>query len=343
MEDRILPEEKRRNIPRLILVTPRYNEEELIEKTAAVMAAKLRRLAAEKKITDSSRVLFVNDGSTDGTGRILHDLCGRDPVFSVLSLSGNFGHQSAILAGMMFARDKADVVVTIDADLQQDIEALDEFISKYMDGCEVVYGIRNDRSADSFLKRFTANTYYNLLNALGGKVIKNHADYRLVSAKALEALSGYTEVNLFLRGLIPTMGFRSDVVYFDVKEREAGKSKYSFGKMLSLAMNGLTSFSTRPLRLLGELGFITALIGVIVGINEIIDWSKGENVPGYTTILVALIVFSGVILMSLGVLGGYIAKIYMETKRRPLYIIDNVVWKDDNGNEGGADDRNTCG
>ncbi|MCR5302459.1 MAG: glycosyltransferase family 2 protein [Lachnospiraceae bacterium] len=321
-------------MPRLILVVPCYNEEEIIEKTAGVMAEKLRRLIGEGSIAADSRILFVNDGSRDDTAKIIHSLTQSDGIFSLISLAGNCGHQNAILAGMMFAKDKADIVVTIDADLQQDIEALDDFISKYKAGCEVVYGVRNDRNTDGAMKKMTASLYYNLMHALGTKVIKNHADYRLVSAKALNALSGYSEVNLFLRGLIPTMGFTSDVVYFDVKEREAGTSKYTLAKMLTLAMDGITSFSTKPLHLIGLAGFIAVILAVIMCIVVLVDWINGKNVPGYTTLLIIMLVATGAILISLGVIGEYIAKVYMETKRRPHYIIDTVVWQ-----EGRASDR----
>ncbi len=210
-----------REIPILYLVVPCYNEEEVVEKTAAVMGEKLARLVREQKIAAGSKIMFVNDGSKDHTLPLLHKIAAGDKRFSVVSLAGNYGHQSAILAGMMTAREHADAVVTIDADLQQDIEALDLFLASYMDGCEVVYGVRNDRHSDGFFKKATATAYYNLMHILGSRVITNHADYRLLSKKALDALAEYQETNLFLRGLIPTMGFASDVVYFDVKAREA--------------------------------------------------------------------------------------------------------------------------
>ncbi len=322
-----------RQTPLLMLVVPCYNEEEIIAKTAAVMADKLRRLIKDNAISERSRILFVDDGSRDNTLPILCDLASADAIYSVVKLAGNVGHQNAILAGMMTAKDIADIVVTIDADLQQDIEVLDAFIGKYMDGCEIVYGVRNDRNTDSSFKRSTASLYYKLMHAMGSKIIPNHADYRLISSKALNALSQYSEVNLFLRGLIPTMGFRSDIVYFDVKEREAGRSKYTLRKMLTLATNGITSFSTRPLHMIGCTGFIVVLFGVIMCIVTLVDWIRGRNVPGYTTLLTITLITAGAILLSLGVIGEYIAKIYMETKHRPHYIIDSVVWQDpvDNG------------
>lgn len=319
--------ETMREIPILYLVVPCYNEEEVVEKTAAVMREKLERLERENKIRTGSRIMFVNDGSKDDTLRLLHGIA-RDNRFSVVSLAGNYGHQSAILAGMMTAKKYADVVVTIDADLQQDIEALDLFLEKYMAGCEVVYGVRNDRHSDGVFKKATATAYYNLMHLLGSRVITNHADYRLLSKKALDALSEYQETNLFLRGLIPTMGFSSDVVYFDVKAREAGHSKYTLSKMLTLAMDGITSMSVRPLRLIGGLGFLVFLFSMVMCVISLVDWAMGNNVPGYTTTLLVSLLIGGITLLSLGIIGEYIGKIYMETKHRPRYIIDTVVWRE---------------
>ena len=328
MENLICKEKIYKEKPILILVVPCYNEEEIIGRTSEVMADKLNRLKSEGVISRDSRILFVDDGSRDGTAKILHELSGRDPVFSVITLAGNSGHQNALLAGMMFVKDRADIVITIDADLQQDIEALDQFIAKYKAGCDVVYGVRNDRNSDGFMKKLTASVYYNLMQSLGTRVIKNHADYRLVSSRVIDALSEFHETNLFLRGLIPTMGFRSDVVYFDVKKREAGDSKYSLARMMNLAMNGITSFSVKPLHVIAELGLITVILGIAFGIGEVIDYFGGHNFPGYTTIVVLIIIFFGLTFIFLGVIGEYIAKIYMETKGRPHYIIDSAVWRD---------------
>lgn len=317
-----------RKTPILYLVVPCYNEEEVIEKSAKVMAEKMQRLMREGQIAKGSKIMFVNDGSRDRTLPILHRLAAEDSMFSVVSLAGNYGHQSAILAGMMLARKYADAVVTIDADLQQDIEALDRFLDKYRSGCEVVYGVRNDRHSDGAFKKGTATFYYKLLHLLGSNVITNHADYRLMSGKALDALSEYQETNLFLRGLIPTMGFVSDVVYFDVKEREAGHSKYTLSKMMTLALDGITSMSVRPLRMIALLGFGVCAFSVILCIFSLIEWVRGNNVPGYTTSLLVSLVMGGVTLFSLGIIGEYIGKIYMETKKRPRYIIDTVVLRD---------------
>ncbi len=321
-------DEVMREIPVLYLVVPCYNEEEVVEKTAAVMQDKLERLKRDNKIQKGSKIMFVNDGSKDNTLRLLHEIAAKDACFSVVSLAGNYGHQSAILAGMMTAGAHADVVVTIDADLQQDIEALDLFLEKYMAGCEVVYGVRNDRHSDGVFKKATATAYYNLMHLLGSQVITNHADYRLLSKKALDALSEYQETNLFLRGLIPTMGFSSDVVYFDVKAREAGHSKYTLSKMLTLAMDGITSMSVRPLRLISGLGFLVFLFSMVMCVISLVDWVMGNNVPGYTTTMVVSLLIGGITLLSLGIIGEYVGKIYLETKHRPRYIIDTVVWRE---------------
>lgn len=322
-----------REIPILYLVVPCYNEEEVVEKSAQVMGEKIRRLEKEGRIAGNSKIMFVNDGSRDNTLRLLHEIAAEDAMFSVVSLSGNYGHQSAILAGMMMARKYADVVITIDADLQQDIEALDKFLASYMAGSEVVYGVRNDRHSDGTFKKGTATLYYKLMHLLGSRVIANHADYRLMSKKALDALAEYKETNLFLRGLIPTMGFPSDVVYFDVKAREAGHSKYTLSKMMTLALDGITSMSIRPLRMIAVLGFIFFLFFGVVGVTVVVDWIQGNNVPGYTTSVLVSLLTGGVTLVSLGIIGEYVGKIYMETKHRPRYIIDTFVWKEDNAEE----------
>jgi glycosyltransferase involved in cell wall biosynthesis len=322
-----------RRTPVLYLVVPCYNEEEVIEKSAQVMGDKLNRLRDEGRIAAGSKIMFVNDGSRDNTLRLLYGIADQNSMFSVVSLSGNYGHQSAILAGMMMARKYADAVVTIDADLQQDIEALDKFLASYMAGSEVVYGVRNDRHSDGAFKKGTATAYYKLMHLLGSRVIANHADYRLMSKKALDALSEYEETNLFLRGLIPTMGFPSDIVYFDVKAREAGHSKYTLSKMMTLALDGITSMSIRPLRMIAVLGFLFFFIFAIVGITVFVDWLHGNNVPGYTTILLVTLFGSGAMLVSLGIIGEYVGKIYMETKHRPRYIIDTFVWKEERPEE----------
>ena len=223
---------------------------------------------------------------------------------------------------------KADIVITIDADLQQDINALDKFIECYKKGSEVVYGVRNDRDSDGFLKKMSALSYYKLMHIMGSKILTNHADYRLISRKVIDALKEYNESNLFLRGLIPTLGFPSDVVYFDVKERTGGVSKYTLSKMLRLATDGITSFTIRPLRIISFAGFFTMIFSIVFGIFSFIEWIQGKNAPGYTTLLLVLLFMSGIILLSLGVIGEYLGKIYMETKNRPKYLIDCVISKE---------------
>ena len=310
------------------MVVPCYNEEDGLEHAAGVMAEKLERLMRAEKISQESRILLVDDGSRDNTWRIISGLCGQDSLFCGIRFSRNYGHQSAILAGMMKARLHADMAVTIDADLQQDIEALDQFITCYQEGAEIVYGIRNNRDTDGWFKRMTATCFYRLLELLGCHIIPNHADYRLQSRAALDALAEYGEVNLFLRGLIPAMGFPSDVVYFDVKKREAGRSKYTLGKMLSLAADGITSMSIRPIRLITVLGFLVSLFSLGMIIKCLTDWVLGNNLQGYTTTLLVSLSLGGLTLFSLGIVGEYVGKIYLETKSRPRYIVDAVIWKD---------------
>lgn len=318
-----------RTIPVLYLILPCYNEEEVLGSTIAKVNDKMNRLIKENKIKADSKAMYVNDGSRDNTLSVLLEASHENKMISVVNLSGNYGHQSAILAGMMTARKYADAIITIDADLQQDIEAIDRFLEAYMDGCDVVYGVRNDRSSDGLFKKATATMYYRLMRMLGSEVIPNHADYRLMSKKALDALSEYPETNLFLRGLIPTMGFKSDIVMFDVKKREAGSSKYTLSKMMRLALDGITSFSVKPLHMIMVLGIIIILFGIIMAIISVVDYIAGRNVAGYTTLILVTLITSGTILLSLGVIGEYIGKIYMEAKQRPRYLIDSVVLEAD--------------
>lgn len=312
----------------LYLVVPCYNEAEVLPHTAEVMKDKMERLIKEKKVSAKSKIMFVDDGSRDDTWKIIYELSNQSCIFSGLSFSRNYGHQSAILAGMMASRLHADMVVTIDADLQQDLEALDRFIECYQNGCEIVYGIRNNRDTDTLFKKLTANAFYRFMHLLGCKVMSNHADYRLLSKRALDALAEYKEVNLFLRGLIPAMGFQSDVVYFDVKEREAGTSKYTMRKMVKLAVDGITSMSTRPIQLITILGFIVCLFSIGMIVYCLVDWAQGRNVPGYTTSLVISLLMGGLTLLSIGIVGEYVGKIYLEAKARPRYIVQSFIWKE---------------
>ncbi|MFI3212519.1 MAG: glycosyltransferase family 2 protein [Eubacteriales bacterium] len=313
----------------LYLVVPCYNEEEILEASADKLKCKMAQLIESGKIASQSKVMFINDGSKDKTWSIICQKCHEENIFSGINLSRNFGHQSAILSGMMAAKEVADVVITIDADLQQDIEALDEFLNKYQQGCEIVYGVREDRDSDTGFKKWTALLYYKMLHMLGCKVLTNHADYRLMSKKALDALGEFKEANLFLRGLIPMLGFQSDIVYFEVKKREAGTSKYTLSKMLTLALDGITSLSIKPIRLIMVLGFLICCFSGIMAVVCLNDWFHGRTVPGYTTSILISLILGGVTLLSLGVIGEYIGKIYMETKERPRYIIESVIWNKD--------------
>lgn len=319
--------------PVLYLVLPCYNESETIDHSSNKVREKLNSLIKKGTISAFSKALFVDDGSKDDTLSKLHALSSADPMFAVVALSSNRGHQNAIMAGMMVAKEYADIVITIDADLQQDIEAVDEFIAKYEAGNDVVYGIRNNRKSDGPIKKLTASCFYGLMHMMGADIMTNHADYRLLSKKALDMLSAYEETNLFLRGLIPTMGFNSDVVYFDVKEREYGKSKYTAHKMITLALDGITSMSIRPLQIISLIGFIIFLISIALGIFTLVEYFKGNNIPGYTTSIFVSLLMGGVTLVSLGVMGEYIGKIYMETKHRPRYMIDSVVIKETGSEE----------
>lgn len=316
-----------REKPVLYLVVPCYNEEEIILESAGIMKAKIDELISGGAIDKDSRILFVNDGSKDNTFKLLSDAAHKDPAYILVSLVGNAGHQNALWAGIMTA-SKADVVITIDADLQQDINAVGEFLDRYKEGAEVVYGIRNNRESDGLFKKLSALSYYKLMHIMGSRILKNHADYRLISRKVIDALKEYNESNLFLRGLIPSLGFPSDIVYFDTKERTGGESKYTFSKMFRLATDGITSFTIRPLRLVSLAGLFTMILSLVFAVFSFIEWLQGKNVPGYTTLLLVMLIMAGVIQLSLGVIGEYLGKIYLETKNRPKYLIDCVICKD---------------
>lgn len=319
--------EVNRELPDLYLVVPCYNEEEIILESAAIMKNKISDLISQGTIGKKSRIMFVNDGSKDNTFNLLSDAARKDPVYILVSLVGNTGHQNALWAGIMTA-SKADIVITIDADLQQDINAIDDFVKCYKNGADVVYGVRNTREGDGFFKKFTALSYYKFMHLMGSKILENHADYRLISRKVINALRQYNESNLFLRGLIPSLGFPSDIVYFDTKERTGGETKYTLSKMFKLATDGITSFTIRPLRIISFTGFFTMLFSIILAIISIVEWLQGKNVPGYTTLLLVTLFMSGIILLSLGVIGEYLGKIYLETKNRPKYLIDCVISRD---------------
>lgn len=313
----------------LYIVVPCYNEEAVLPETSRRLGEKLAALKAAGKVSPASRVLFVNDGSKDRTWEIISGLHAADPVFSGVDLSRNRGHQNALLAGLMTARDRADLVISMDADLQDDVDAVDEMVDKYLEGCDIVYGVRSSREKDTFFKRFTAEGFYRVMNALGAETVFNHADYRLMSKRALEGLAEFKEVNLFLRGIVPMIGYRTDTVEYERGERFAGESKYPLKKMLSFAMEGITSLSTKPIRFITGLGFLIFLISILMLISFIVKWALGMTVAGWASVICSVWAIGGLILLSLGVIGEYIGKIYLETKARPRFLIREVL--DDEG------------
>ena len=313
----------------LYIVVPCYNEEEVLPETSKRLRAKLEQLMAEEKISSHSRILFVNDGSKDKTWELISQLHHDCPLFCGVDLSRNRGHQNALLAGLMTAKDRADMVISMDADLQDDIGAVDEMVDKYLDGVDIVYGVRSSRKTDTFFKRFTAEGFYRLMNAMGAESVFNHADYRLMSKRALEGLAQFKEVNLFLRGIIPMIGYRTDTVEYERGERFAGESKYPLKKMLSFALEGITSLSVKPLRLITGLGFLIFVVSIIMIIYNIVRWAAGATVPGWASLSCSVWLMGGLILLSLGVVGEYVGKIYMESKERPRFIIREVLEEND--------------
>lgn len=309
----------------LYLVIPCYNEEEVLPETSARLKVKMHELIDKDKIDKKSRIIFVNDGSNDRTWDIISKFHEKDKLFGGINLSRNRGHQNALLAGLMTVKDHADMVISMDADLQDDINAIDEMVDKYLGGADIVYGVRSSRQTDSFLKKTTAEGFYKIMNAMGANTVFNHADYRLMSKRALEGLSQYGEVNLFLRGIVPMIGYPTDVVYYERGERFAGESKYPLGKMLSFATEGITSFSTKPIRMITMLGFFIFLVSIGMLIYSLIRHFMGATIVGWTTLMVSLWAIGGLILLSLGVVGEYIGKIYLETKARPRYLIEQFL------------------
>lgn len=310
---------------RLFCVIPCYNEEEVLHETASRLEAKIKSLVAAGKIAGDSRILFVNDGSRDKTWSIISELHEKSELFQGINLSKNMGHQNALLAGLMTAKDLCDAAISLDADLQDDINAIDEMVEKYLNGADVVYGVRSKRATDTFFKKFTAESFYKLMNGLGANTVYNHADYRLMSRRALQALSEFGEVNLFLRGIVPMVGFNSDVVYYERAERFAGESKYPLRKMLSFAMEGITSLSTKPIKMITGLGVSIFLVSIIVLIYSLVRHFTGHTIPGWTTTVLSVWAIGGLIMISLGVIGEYIGKIYLETKNRPRFIIRDYI------------------
>ena len=312
--------------PKLAIVVPCYNEEEVLPRTAKRLLEVLDGLISPNKINDESFILFVDDGSKDRTWTIIEDLTKQNTKIKGLKLTRNFGHQNALLAGMEYIFNKCDCLITIDADLQHDEQAIGEFVQKYIDGAEIVLGIRKDRKVDSIFKKLTALIFYQLLLKMGVNIIKNHADYRLISNTALKALLEFKEVNLFLRGLIHLIGFKTDYVFYDFKERFAGQTKYPLRKMLALALDGITSFSIVPLRLITFIGFLIFMGSLIMsGYIFYTAIFTNKSVPGWASTVLPIYFIGGVQLLSLGIIGEYIGKIYMETKRRPRYIVEKEI------------------
>ncbi len=310
---------------RLFCVIPCYNEQEVLPETSKRLEEKLKQLISEGKISEDSRILFVNDGSKDATWSIIEQLHEQNEIFQGINLSKNMGHQNALLAGLMTAKDLCDAAISLDADLQDDINAIDEMVDKFNNGTDIVYGVRSKRATDTFFKKFTAESFYKLINSMGGNTVYNHADYRLMSRRALMVLSEFGEENLFLRGIVPMIGFNTDVVYYERAERFAGESKYPLKKMLSFAVEGITSLSTKPIKMITGLGFFIFFVSIIVLIYCLIRFFTGHTVQGWTTTVLSVWAIGGLIMISLGVIGEYVGKIYIETKNRPRFIIERYL------------------
>ena len=309
----------------LYIVVPCYNEEEVLPETSRRLRAKLEQLMAAGKISRKSRVLYVNDGSKDRTWELISRLHEACPLFCGVDLTRNRGHQNALLAGLMTAKDRADMVISMDADLQDDVDAVDAMVDKFLDGVDIVYGVRSSRKRDTFFKRTTAEGFYRVMNAMGAETVFNHADYRLMSRRALEGLAQFKEVNLFLRGIVPMIGYRTDTVEYERGERFAGESKYPLKKMLSFAMEGITSLSVKPLRMITGLGFLIFLVSLVMIVYNIVRWAMGATVTGWASLACSIWLIGGLILLSLGVVGEYIGKIYLEAKGRPRFLIRQVL------------------
>ncbi|MBQ8216585.1 MAG: glycosyltransferase family 2 protein [Oscillospiraceae bacterium] len=315
-------------VPRLYIVIPCYNEQEVLPITAPMFLEKVKALAAAGKVAEDSRVLFVNDGSKDDTWNIIKALSKQDEHYIGICQSRNRGHQAAVLAGLMEAKDVCDITISIDCDGQDDINAMDEMVDAYLDGCEVVYGVRSSRETDTFFKRFTAQSFYKFLAMMGAEVVYNHADYRLISSRVLNEFANFKEVNLFLRGMVPLVGFKSTSVSYSRAERIAGESHYPLKKMIALAVDGITSLSVKPLRLIMGFGIFVAIVSFIGVIWALITALLGHSVSGWASMTCIICFVSGVQLICLGIIGEYIGKIYMESKQRPRYIISERTWEE---------------
>ncbi len=314
---------------RLALVVPCYNEEEVLEISAKELKRVLTDLIEKKKISEDSFVLFVNDGSKDKTWELIEKEHKESSMICGLKLAGNVGHQFALTAGLIAAKDMADITVSIDADLQDDTSVIEEMIDKYHEGKDIVYGVRNDRTKDSWFKRTTAQGFYKVMDVMGVKTVYNHADFRLMSKRAVEHFSKYEETNLYLRGMMPLIGYETDCVYYERKERVAGESKYPLKKMLALAWNGITSFSIKPISMITGLGFLIIVLSLIAAIYAFVSYFCGNVEPGWTSLILSIWFLGGVQLLAVGMIGQYIGKIYIEVKHRPRYNIETLLTHDD--------------
>ncbi len=309
----------------LYLVIPCYNEEEVLPETSKRLTAKFGAMIERGLISQDSKIVFVNDGSKDHTWQLIRQYHEENPMIQGINLSRNKGHQNALLAGLMTVKEYCDMAISMDADLQDDVDAIDQFVEKYYDGCEVVYGVRSERKTDSLFKRASAQGFYKLMLHMGVEIVYNHADYRLMSRRALDEMEGFKEVNLFLRGIVPLIGFQSGVVTYERHERFAGESKYPLKKMLNFAFDGITSFSVKPIRMVTTLGIIIFAISILMLIYFLITWCIGWTVPGWTSIVVSVWAIGGLQLLAIGIIGEYIGKIYMETKARPKFIVQEYL------------------
>ena len=309
----------------LYLVIPCYNEEAVLHETAKQLLEKMNSMFERGMISRESKIMFVNDGSKDKTWEIIEELHASNPIYSGVKLSRNKGHQNALLAGLMTAKEKADMTISLAADLQDDVDVIDQMVEKYYQGNDVVYGVRSARKTDTFFKKFTAQGFYKLMQAMGVEIVYNHADYRLMSKRAMEGLSQFKEVNLFLRGIVPLIGYKSDVVTYERHERFAGESKYPLKKMLAFATDGITSFSIKPIRLITTCGILIFAISLVMLLYFLIVHFMGRTVAGWTSMIVSIWAIGGLQLLAIGIVGEYIGKIYLETKERPKYIIETVL------------------
>ena len=317
-------------MPKVYFVIPCYNEEEVLNETIKRLGEKLDSLIKSGKASEESRMLFVDDGSKDRTWEIISEKSGESRYVGGVKLSRNRGHQNALLSGLMTAKKHGcDCVISLDADLQDDIEVIDQFIDKYNEGCEVVYGVRNSRKKDTFFKRTTAQGYYKFMKMLGVDIVYNHADYRLLGSKALDALSEYREVNLFLRGIVPLIGYRSDYVYYERNERFAGESKYPLKKMIRFAVDGITSFSVKPLKMISNVGIITCVLSLIGFIYALVSYFMGVAQSGWASTICSIWFIGGLQMLCIGIVGSYVGKIYNEVKQRPRYRIEKEIVKEE--------------